>query len=63
LPVCDARIVHVPSETSVTVLALMMQVGEVSDVNATGSPEDAVATTTKGGAPSGRLFNAPNVMT
>ena len=53
---------QVPPATSVTVLPLTVQTADVRDENITGSPEDAVAPTAKGGAPSARLLNAPKVI-
>ena len=43
LPACVARIVHMPSATSVTTLPLAVHTAGVCDENVTGRPEDAVA--------------------
>jgi len=62
LPACEARIVHVPVVTSVTVLPLMVQTEVVSDEKETASPEEAVAVNANGGVPNGLFAIAPNVI-
>jgi hypothetical protein len=62
LPACDARIVHVPNATSVTVLPLTVHTAEVRDANVTGRPDDAEAPTANGGVPNNLSLIAPKAM-
>ena len=62
LPACDARTVHVPTATKVTVLPLAVHTGTVSDAKLTASADDAVAPIENGAVPSGRSVKAPNVI-
>ena len=50
-PAWDARIVHVPPPTIVTVSAATVHTAVVSELKDTGSPDVAVAATSNGGSP------------
>lgn len=62
LPACEARIVHVPAATIVTVVPLTVHVGTVRLEKVTVRPEDAVADTVNGALPNVLLLNAANVI-
>lgn len=51
LPACDAVMVHVPAETSVSVVPLTVQTGVVVDANCTLRPDVAVAESAGGVTP------------
>ena len=61
-PACDARTVHVPDVNNVTDVPAIEQTAGVVEVNATGSPDDAVAATVTGDCNSVWLGNGPNVI-
>jgi hypothetical protein len=62
LPACEARTVHVPNATSVTVLPPTVHTPIVSDEKPTVNPDDAVAVTVNGAVPNCRLLSWPKVM-
>ena len=61
LPACDARTFTMPAPVIVTVLPEMVA-GPETMLKLTGSPDDAVALTANGGAPSALFASAPNVI-
>ena len=62
LPGCVALIEQVPVATKVTVFPATVHVVGVFEEKATGSPEDAVAETVKGGADRTWLGSGPKVI-
>jgi hypothetical protein len=61
-PGCVAWMAHRPPASNVTVVPDTEQVVAVVDAKLTGSPDDAVAETVKGGVLIGLLDNAANVI-
>ena len=61
-PACDARIVQVPAETSVTVAPDTVQTDSVVEVKLTTRPEDAGALIVNGGLPWAWFARAPKAI-
>src|SRR5438445_4147884 len=61
-PACVARMVQVPTATSVTVEPDTVQTEVVCELKLTGKPELAVALTVNGALPNNRFASAPKVM-